>query len=68
MNARKAAKKRSVNPAALTAEELAGLISAASKTKVKTARVQADIDAGAPTRPDGRINLIHYAAWLCRRK
>lgn len=23
-----------------------------------------DIDAGAPTNPDGSINLVHYAAWL----
>jgi hypothetical protein len=28
--------------------------------------VQADIDAGAPALPGGRVNLVHYAAWLMR--
>jgi hypothetical protein len=26
--------------------------------------LQADIDAGAPTNPDGTINLVNFAAWL----
>jgi hypothetical protein len=24
----------------------------------------ADIADGAPTNPDGTVNLVHYAAWL----
>lgn len=28
--------------------------------------IQRDIDAGAPTNPDGTINLTHYVAWLIR--
>lgn len=26
--------------------------------------IQEDLDAGAPRNPDGRVNLVHYAAWL----
>jgi hypothetical protein len=26
--------------------------------------LQADIEAGAPTNPDGTINLVNYAVWL----
>ena len=28
--------------------------------------LRADLAAGAPTNPDGTINLVHYAAWLAR--
>jgi hypothetical protein len=26
--------------------------------------IAADIRDGAPTNPDGTVNLVHYAAWL----
>lgn len=26
-----------------------------------------DLEAGAPTNPDGTINLVHYAAWLVKQ-
>ena len=55
-----------VNPLALTLEEVARLLSAAGGRKVSLEQVQADIDAGAPVLPGGRVNLIHYAAWLVR--
>ncbi len=29
-------------------------------------RIQADIEMGLPTNPDGTINLVQYAAWLNR--
>lgn len=55
-----------VNPASLSVEEMARLLSAAGGRKVTPEQVQADIDAGAPVLPGGKINLIHYAAWLTR--
>jgi hypothetical protein len=55
-----------VNPLSLTVEELARLLSAAGGRKVGPEQVQADIDAGAPALPGGRVNLVHYAAWLMR--
>ncbi|MBI1374073.1 MAG: hypothetical protein GC159_15240 [Phycisphaera sp.] len=61
--------KTAVNPAALSIEEVSRLLSAAGGKKITPEQVQADIDAGAPVVPGsagGRINLVHYAAWLVR--
>jgi len=55
-----------MNPTSLGVEEMAKLLSAAGQKRVTTEQVQADIDAGAPVGGDGRMNLIHYAAWLAR--
>ena len=49
-----------VNPAALTVEQLARMLG------VPAQKVQEHVDAGAPAGPDGRINLVQYAAWLNR--
>ena len=48
------------NPAALTVEQLAMMLS------VPPEKVRAHVAAGAPTGPGGAINLVHYAAWLNR--
>ncbi len=56
-----------VDPLALSVEEVARLLSAGGGRKVTAAQVQADLDSGAPRRPDGRINLVHYTAWLARQ-
>lgn len=56
----------SINPLSLTLEELARLLSASGGRKVTPQQVQADIDAGAPVSAGGRVNLVHYAAWLVR--
>ena len=54
------------NPSALTAEQLSRLL-AASGSKSATAEViRRHIEAGAPTVADGRLNLIHYVAWVVR--
>ena len=55
-----------VNPASLSIEDMARLLSAAGGRKITPAQVQADIDAGAPIGRDGRMSLVHYAAWLLR--
>ena len=55
-----------LNPAALTVEELARLLSAAGGTAVSADDVRADLDAGAPVLPNGRVHLVHYTAWLVR--
>lgn len=55
-----------INPLSLTVDEAARMLTAAGGKKVTPEMVQADINAGAPTAPGGRINLVHYAAWLIR--
>ena len=50
---------------ALDIETLAALLGK-SGGNVTAEMVKADIVAGAPTNPDGTINLVHYAAWLVK--
>jgi len=49
------------DPAALTVAQLARLLGLAER------KVRQHVEAGAPTAADGRINLVHYTAWLNRR-
>jgi plasmid maintenance system antidote protein VapI len=47
-----------VNPAALSVAQLARMLGVPEET------VRRHVAAGAPATSDGRINLVHYAAWL----
>lgn len=49
---------QAANPAALTVEQLARMLG------IDPQKVRDHIVGGAPTGPDGRVNLVHYAAWL----
>ena len=53
-----------LNPAALTAAEVARLLSAVSGRDIPLEAVQAAIDAGAPVLADGRLNLVELLAWM----
>jgi hypothetical protein len=55
-----------VNPMSLSVEEVSRMLSAAGGKRITPQQVQADLDAGAPVGPDGRINLVNYTAWLVR--
>lgn len=55
-----------LNPAALALADAARVLSRAGGFPVSAEMLRADIEAGAPTNPDGTINLVHYAAWLVR--
>ena len=50
---------------ALDVATLAALLTR-SGGRVTAEMVEADIAAGAPTNPDGTVNLIHYAAWMVK--
>ena len=50
----------------LSVAQVAKILSAAGGRRITEEMIQTDIDAGAPTNPDGTINLIHYVAWLVR--
>ena len=56
--------KPSLDPAALTVEQAAGMLSAASGRTIPPETVQAAVDAGAPVGADGRIHLVELMAWL----
>lgn len=50
-----------LDPAALTVAQLARLLG------VTEQKVREHVVLGAAAGPDGRINLVHYVAWLNRR-
>ncbi len=53
-----------LDPNRLTVEQATRLLSAAGRKLVNIETLRQDIETGAPTNPDGTINLVHYAAWL----
>ncbi len=55
-----------LNPAALSVTDTARMLTRVGGQPISEAMVRTDIDAGAPTNPDGTINLVHYAAWLVK--
>ena len=57
---------RPANPRAMPVADLARLLSAVGGHSVTPEMIEADIVSGAPTNPDGTIDLVHYCAWLVR--
>ncbi len=55
-----------LNPNALTLANAVRLLTRAGGQPITVDMLEADLAAGAPTNPDGTINLVHYAAWLVR--
>ncbi len=53
-----------IDPAAMTVAQAAKVLSAVGNGPVTEDMLRRHIAAGAPTTVDGRINLVHYAAWL----
>ena len=51
-----------MNPSAMAVEE------AAKALGVSEDMLRNDIANGAPTNPDGTMNLVYYAAWLVSEK
>jgi len=57
--------EKKLDPGAIPAEELARAL-ASLGGHVTVENVRQDVADGAPTNPDGTLNLIHYAAWLAK--
>lgn len=55
-----------VSPSALTVEQLARLLSGSGARTAAEETIRRHLEAGAPTAADGRLNLVHYMAWLVR--
>ena len=53
-----------IDPAAMTLEQASKVLSAVGNGPVTEETIRRHIAAGAPTSANGRINLVHYAAWL----
>lgn len=54
-----------ITPTAMSPAQLADFLSRAGGAAT-TESIEQDIASGAPTNADGTINLLHYAAWLCK--
>jgi hypothetical protein len=63
---RDSAPRTGLNPTALALADAARLLTSALGRPVTEAMLQQDVDDGAPTNPDGTLNLVHYAAWLVK--
>jgi hypothetical protein len=55
-----------LNPTSLALADAARLLSAVWGRPVSDAALRTDVENGAPTNPDGTLNLVHYAAWLVK--
>jgi len=55
-----------VNPAALSVEQAARILTAVGGRWTTAETIRRHIERGAPTAADGRINLVHCMAWLIR--
>jgi hypothetical protein len=55
-----------VNPQSMKIGDAARMLSAISKFEITEDMLRSDVESGAPTNADGTINLVHYAAWLCK--
>ena len=61
-----ATEQSSVDPTRLIPTQAAKLLSAAAKVQIPVGHIEEDIQSGAPTNPDGTLNLMQYAAWLVK--
>jgi hypothetical protein len=59
---------RSISPAALSLVEAARLLSKVGGRPVTEGVLRDDVARGAPTNPDGTLNLVGYAAWLVEKE
>jgi len=55
-----------LNPQALSLSDAARVLTASGTKPVTVEMLRNDIEAGAPTNPDGTVNLVHFAAWLVK--
>ena len=51
---------------ALTIDQTAKILSSAGGRRITEEMIAVDVEAGAPTNPDGTVNLVHYASWLVK--
>lgn len=56
-----------MNPAALSIDDLASLLSRVGEQPVSPAKIREHVEAGAPRNEDGTLHLVHYTAWLARQ-
>ena len=57
---------KAMNPSSLTVEQLARLLTTGGAKMATAEIIRQHIELGAPVSADGRMNLVHYMAWVAR--
>ena len=57
-----------MDPARLPPEALARVLQVAGSRLVSPELISQDLAAGAPRNADGKLHLVHIAAWLIRER
>ena len=55
-----------INLHSLSAAELAELLRKAGSSSVSMERISRLLESGAPSNPDGTIDLVHFSAWMVK--
>lgn len=55
-----------LNAQALSPQDVARVLTASGWKPVTVEMVQDCLDDGAPTNPDGTINVVQFSAWLVK--
>jgi len=55
-----------IDPAKLTIEQAAKILSSACRERIEAPTLQAGVNDGAPTNADRSINLVNYTAWQAK--
>ena len=55
-----------LDPGALSVADTARVLSRIGGGEITEEMLRADINDGAPTNPDGSLNIVLYAAWLLK--
>jgi len=58
--------RQAPNLTALPLDQVASLLRHAGSEHLSAEAIRTDIAAGAPTNPDGTLNLVLYGSWLVR--
>ena len=56
-----------LNPLAVPIPDAVRLLSRLGGKPISEATIRGDIELGAPTNPDGTLNLVEFAAWLVQQ-
>lgn len=55
-----------IDPQRLSIDQAAKVMAAAFKRRIEADKIRQDVEDGAPTNPDGTLNLVQYSAWLAK--
>ena len=55
-----------LSPQALPLVDAARILTKVSGQPISEELLRDDVIQGAPTNPDGTLNLVHYVAWLLK--